>query len=459
MATPLTPAHRSWRIKVFAATWLSYVGFYFCRKPFSSAKAAIGDETGWSASTLANIYAAYLIAYSVGQFLASAMGPKIGPRKNLLLGMAISVVVTVIMGIGLDAPMLAGLAVVNGLAQATGWSGNVGTMANWFHKHERGKVMGVWSTNFTIGAITAGLVMARVLGDGGPAAQPWAWCFYIGAGVLTLVWIQFYFLQRDRPESVGLDPIDDPVTAADEAQEPEPEPPAPAIAMHAHAHRSALVRAWFRWRANSQARSKIYLSRDAKINLALVAGFYFFSKLVRYAIWSWAAYFLEEKYKLSGKAANTYAIAFDICGVPGVFITGWISDRFFQSRRATIAFLMMLGMTAATALLILFGGTSVTAFVVLLGVVGFFLYGPDALLSGAGAMDIGSRRAATFAAAVISGFGSLGPIVQEVIVPRVYDEKTSGMGPVFAILFISAACAALFCAALVFRNRRGGRGI
>ena len=38
----LTAGHRSWRIKVFAATWLSYVGFYFARKPFSAAKAAIG---------------------------------------------------------------------------------------------------------------------------------------------------------------------------------------------------------------------------------------------------------------------------------------------------------------------------------------------------------------------------------------------------------------------------------
>ena len=61
MATALTPAHRSWRVKVFAATWLSYVGFYFCRKPFSAAKSAIGHDTGWSTTTLGNIWAAYLI--------------------------------------------------------------------------------------------------------------------------------------------------------------------------------------------------------------------------------------------------------------------------------------------------------------------------------------------------------------------------------------------------------------
>src|SRR6185312_1853929 len=132
---------------------------------------------------------------------------------------------------------------------------------------------------------------------------------------------------------------------------------------------------------------------------------------------------------------------------------------FFNSRRAGIALAMMIGMMGATALLVLFGGSNVTVFVVLLGVVGFFLYGPDSLLSGAGAMDIGSKRAATFAAAVISGFGSLGPVVQEVIIPRVYDAKSAGLGPVFGILFFSSAMAAVFCLLLVLRNRRGGKGI
>ncbi|MFT3696665.1 MAG: MFS transporter [Kofleriaceae bacterium] len=426
--TPLTAAHKSWRMKVFAATWLSYVGFYFCRRPWNSAKAAIQEQQGWSPATLGNIGAAYLIAYSVGQFLASAMGPRLGPRFNVLLGMGISVAVTLAMGVTLTPWVMGGLIAMNGLAQATGWSGNVGTMASWFHKHERGKVMGWWSTNFTVGAITATAVMGLVLGDRKPIDQPWQWCFYTGAIVLVAVWIQFFFLQRSRPEDIGLAPIDDPVTAVDESK-------------------------------IDDSGTEFKLSRDAWTNLYLVAGFYFFSKLVRYAIWGWATYFLSVKFGLTGKAANIYSITFDLCGIPGVILTGYISDKYFGSRRAGVALGMMIGMMIATFLLIMFGGTSVTAFVILLGMVGFFLYGPDALLSGAGAMDIGSRRAAQFAAAFISGIGSMGPIVQEVIVPRVYDEKTGGMGPVFAILFISATCAALFCLALVLRNRRGGRGI
>jgi sugar phosphate permease len=427
MATPLSAAHRTWRVKVFAATWLSYVGFYFCRKPFSAAKAAIGAQQHWDPTTLGNIGAAYLIAYAIGQFLASKMGTLLGPRRNVLIGMALSVCVTLAMGIAPTPIIMAGLVAVNGLAQATGWSGNVGTMAGWFHKHERGRVMGAWSTNFTVGSLLSGFVMAMILGDALPGTQPWQLCFYVGACVLAVVWIQFYFFQRNLPEDVGLPPVDDPVTEVDESKLVEP--------------------------------AQVSLSREAWINLLLVGGFYFFAKLIRYAIWSWAAYFLEEKYKLSGSKANVYAIAFDICGIPGVFLTGWLSDRFFGSRRAGIALVMMLGMTVATGLLMAFGGTSAIVFTALLGVVGFFLYGPDALLTGAGAMDIGSRKAATFAAAVISGFGSLGPIVQEVIIPRVYDAKTAGLGPVFGILFGSAAMAAVFCGILVLRNRKGGKGI
>lgn len=95
-----------------------------------------------------------------------------------------------------------------------------------------------------------------------------------------------------------------------------------------------------------------------------------------------------------------------------------------------------------------------TLFVVLLTAIGFFLYGPDSLLTGAGAIDIGNRRLATFATAMISGFGSLGAVVQEFAISR-NDKPGEGLGVVFAMLFGNAVLAAVFCAALVWRNRRG----
>ena len=428
MATPLTAAHRGWRLKIFIATWLSYVGFYFCRKHWNAAKTAIETQNGWDlATTAGNVGAAYLIGYAIGQFLASGIATRIGMRANLLAGMGASIVIALALSITGSPWVFGGLMAILGVAQATGWSGNVGTMANWFHKHERGRVMGWWSTNFTFGSIATGFVFAFVLGDVGAAEQRWQQCFWVGAAILAAVWIVFYFWQRDSPENVGLPPIDDPVTAIDESTIVEPE--------------------------------DIAFTRQQWINLLLVGGFYFCAKLIRYAIWSWAAYFLQRKFGKSGSDANLYSIAFEICGIPGIVLTGWLSDRYFKSKRAGIALIMMLGMCVVTAMLIAWGDSSATTFTILLGGVGFFLFGPDALLSGAGAMDVGSRRVAVRATAIICGFGALGPIVQEVIIPRVYNQKHAGLGPVFVILFVTAALAAAFCAALVARNRKGGKGI
>ena len=430
MTTALTAAHRKWRVRVFASTWLSYVGFYFCRKPFSAAKGAIGIETGWSATTLGNIWAAYLITYAIGQFVAAGLSTRLGPRRNVLLGMALSIAVTLALGVTLSIPVMMGLVAVNGLAQATGWAGNVGTMAGWFRKHERGRVMGAWSNCFTVGALTSGWVMAWVLGMhavGAPA--PWRLCFFTGAGVLSVVWVQFYFFQRDKPSDLGLPPLDDPPVTIDAGSEDE-----------------------------KVARHFLGLAPSAWTNLLLVAAFYFFAKFIRYAMWSWAAYFLQKNYGLTGARANVYATVFDLMGIPGVFVTGWISDRFFKSRRAGVALMMMIAMTMTTALLMTLGNTSVTVFAVLLGLVGFTLYGPDALLTSAGAIDIGSRRAATFTTAIISGFGSMGAVVQELVIARTYDSKHGSLGPVFELLFGSAALASIFCAILVWRDRRG-RGV
>ncbi len=423
---PLSREHRVWRVKVFAATWLSYVGFYFCRKPWSVTKNAIGKEMGWDSVTLANIGAAYLIAYTLGQYLASQMGPRLGPRKNVLIGMGLSIVVSIGMGFGRDPWVMAGLVAVNGIAQATGWSGNVGTMAGWFHKHERGKVMGIWSTNFTLGSVLSGFVMGAVLEARWPGLSAWQWCYLVGVAVLAAIWIQFYFLQRNRPEDVGLLPVDDPQTPADESKDTGAAPP---------------------------------LTRDAWVNIFLVGGFYFCAKFVRYAVWSWSAYFLANNYKLSDSQSATYSIVFDVAGLPGIFLTGWISDRYFGSRRGGVALAMMIGMCVACGLLVQFGDTSVTTFIVLLGAVGFTLFGPDALLSGAGAVDIGGRHHATFVTGVIATCGAIGPVVQEVLIGRMYSAKHDGLGPVFVMLFAGAALGTLFCLGLVLRNRKGGRGI
>ena len=404
----------SWRWRVFAATWLSYAGFYFCRKPFSIVKATMGTELGFDATTLGTIGTAYLLAYTVGQFVAGAAGNRWGPRILLLLGMGASIGVNVGFGFGNSVATVSLLMILNGLAQAAGWSNNVGTMAAWFGRKERGRVMGIWATCYQVGGVAANTMAAWVLG-----AYGWRYSFFAGAVVLSAVWVFFLFNQRNKPEDVGLAPL---ALEAGEAAEDG---------------------GWG------------WLTRPVLTNMMLVGCFYFFVKFIRYALWSWAPYFLDLNFGLDGDDAGYLSTVFDVTGIAGVMAAGFLSDTVFKSRRAFISLLFMLGMSGACVAMVLVGASSPVVFAVILGVVGFTLYGPDALMTGAGAMDIGSRRGATFVAGVINGMGSVGSVVQELAIGKMYDDSGGDLGPIFGLLMGAAVGATVLISVVVVRNRMG----
>jgi OPA family glycerol-3-phosphate transporter-like MFS transporter len=411
----LPPAMRTWRMRVFVSTWLCYAGFYFCRRPFSIAKAAIGTELHWQATDLAAVYAAYLVAYTVGQFASSAIGPRLGPRNMLLGGMALSIACSVAFGFTDSLWWFIALMSVNGLAQATGWSNTVGTMANWFRREERGTVMGIWATNFQVGGVASAGLAAWMLPHLG-----FRFAFWSGAAVLAGVAAVVYFWQRNKPEDVGLPALIDDQEPTVSADEPIP-----------------------KW------------SRSTWITVLLIGFAYFGMKFIRYALWSWAPFFLEKNLHLKGDNAGYVSTLFDLCGIVGVVVTGFLSDKIFRGRRALVSFLMILGVCAATLLLFTVGAQSVLGFAISIGLIGFTLYGPDALLTGAGAMDVGGGRGAVRASGIISGIGSAGSVVQELVIGKMYVSGNGSIAPILATLLGSAVFTAACVGAIVVRNARG----
>ena len=388
---------------------------YFCRKPFFIVKAQLSEANGWDASALGMIGTAYLIAYAVGQFVSGAVGNRQGPRVILLGGMAISIACNLAFGFTNSLATFIGLMVLNGLAQSTGWSGTVGTMASWFRRTERGTVMGVWATCYQVGGIGANTLAAYMLGKYG-----YRYSFLAGAAVLMVVLAVNVLWQRDRPEDVGL-----------KLPEDEPDPAAPV-------HPSGSI-----W------------TRSVVTSLLLVGSFYFFVKFIRYAIWSWVPFFLSKNYGMAGDDAGYLSTIFDVAGLAGVLFAGWASDRFFKGRRAGISFLLVL-MMGASCLLMFFGGpVALGLFGLSIGLVGFSLYGPDALMSGAGAQDIGSEKGAVLAAGVINGMGAVGAVLQETVIARMYDGGGGELGPIFAVLVAAAVGAGLFLGIVLIRNRLG----
>jgi sugar phosphate permease len=419
----MDPRLRMWRHRIFAATWLSYFGLYFCRRPFYVVKSTLTEELNWSAEDLGLIGAAYLIAYMLGQFISGAAGTRWGPRIVVLCGMGVSLLVNVAFGLTNSVATFAALMIVNGFAQATGWSNNIGIMGNWFRREERGTVMGVWATNFQVGGIVATNLASLIL-----ASYGYRWAFFSGSLILLAIWLLFFFFQRNRPEDVGLASLESQQQHADD---------------HAEARSGVKV----------ETPKEQGWNLQVWLNVALIGVFYFFLKLIRYAIWSWSPYMLNKHYGMNKDESGYLSTVFDVAGFVGVLTAGYLSDKLFKGRRALISGLFVAGLFAACMVLYLWGQSDLMLFSVCLGFIGFTLYGPDALMTGAGAVDVGGAKRAVLAAGVISGLGSAGPVVQELWLGSLLAQGR--VDAVFRVLLGSAGLALVSIGWILYRNKTG----
>lgn len=399
---------RRWRWRIFASTWLCYAGLYFCRKPFSIAKKDLGDALHFGPATLALIYSAYLIAYTAGQFLSGAIGPRFGPRAMLLTGMAVSAGTAVGFGFADETAWFVALMILNGLAQATGWSNGVGNMAAWTPQGERGTVMGFWATNFQAGGVLANTLAAFMLARAG-----FRWAFFSGAAVLLLVMIFFWFNQANKPEDKGF-----PALPEDTAK----------------AGQKAVGGPW---------------DRRTWALVLLIGGAYFGMKFIRYALWSWAPYVLQRNFGLRGDSAGYLSTVFDVCGVAGVIALGAASDRLFKGRHAVASFVMILGLVGATLAAMTVGSQSAVIFTICMGAMGFTLYGPDALMTGAAVMDLVGKNTVR-ASGIIGGLGAAGSVLQEVLI----GSSGADLGPILWMLVASSLLTAGCLGAFILIARR-----
>ena len=418
MTIKQTAAYRPWQIKILTATWLTYAGYYFCRKAFYVVKADLAATLGLTTIHLAHLGTAYLVFYMIGQFSSAYFGRKLGPKLLLLVGMGISITCNVMFGISNGFWMVFLFLSLNGLAQGTGWPGCIGSLAYWFKRKQRGSVLGLWSTCYQVGSVAATSFAAYMLGQFG-----WRWSFFGASMVLLVVWFIVLFLQPKRPEDVGLEPL----LESDEIEE----------------NRTAADGKSLGW------------TREVVVTILMMGLVYFCIKFLRYSLWSWAPFFLRNNFQMAGDNAGYLSTVFDMAGFAGVIFAGFISDKLFKGRRAFLAFVMLALMTLSFILMQVKGSTSVLFFTISMGLAGFMLYGPDSLLSGVGAIDVGAKKGALSAAGIINGIGSIGPIFQEEIIGRMYEKYNHDLMPIFIMLVVVASIGTFLTLILWLKSRTG----
>ncbi len=418
-----TPSKKACQTRIFASTWLAYAGYYFCRKALyvAKAKGGIGDALGLSSMDLAQIGTVFLVGYAIGQFASAWLGRRLGPKVLLLTGMGLSLLCNAAFGLSNGFWTVALFMAINGMAQGTGWPGCIGSLGHWFRRETRGSILGLWSTCYQLGSIAATAFAAWLLSVWG-----WRWSFFGASLVLLAVWAFVLVVHPGTPEKMGLQPVRD-----------DPEP----VSSDKPAQAESKGLGW---------------SRDVAVSIAMMGAIYFCIKFLRYALWSWTPFLLSQNFGIEKGKAGYLSTIFDACGFVGVILSGVLSDRVWKGRRSLVSLLMTAGMTLSFVAMYVWGAGSVTGFAVCLGFCGFMLYGPDALLSGVGAIDVGTARGALVAAGIINGMGSIGPIFEEQMIGWMYGAFQHRLLPILT-MFVVVSVAGMVAMGWLHLRARAGR--
>ena len=403
---------RSLRIRVFALTWVSYASYYLTRKNLAVVKDRLNLDLGISVGTLGAIDTLYLSLYALGQFVNGALGDRFGARRIIGIGMIASAVTAFVFGLGSTAAVFLLAFGVNGYFQSTGWPNNVKAMTPWFGRRSRGKIMGFWCTNYQVGGLVATPLATVLLVHIGWRAAffvPGVWVAAIGAVILLFL--------VERPEDRGLPPVED-------AELPQ---------------------------ADSVTAPKVAFAEMIRIPaIWALGGAYFGLKLIRYSLLFWLPFYLRRSLGYSEGAAGYLSVTFEAGGIIGAIATGWISDRYFPNRRALLTAPMVLGLAFALYLYQQVGALGMVANGLSMALVGFLLFGPDALISGAAAQDLGGGGAAGSAAGIINGLGSIGAAFQGLVTAGVSERW--GWGALFYVFVGLALCSGLALVPLALRK-------
>ncbi|XP_054820468.1 LOW QUALITY PROTEIN: putative glycerol-3-phosphate transporter 5 [Prosopis cineraria] len=459
----LGPPHKTLlfhQILVLVITFLAYASFHASRKPPSIVKSVLGPtiisnstqgstispgDTGWppfdgarGTHRLGELDLAFLSSYAVGMFVAGHVGDRIDLRLFLVFGMMSSGIFTILFGLGywFDVHVLGffiGVQIVCGLFQSIGWPCVVAVVGNWFGKSKRGLVMGVWSSHTSVGNIIGSIVASGVLEFG------WGWSFVVPGLLIICVGMLVYLFLVVSPEDMGfvhsVSEIEMNVETGGVENVPKMETEHAKLLDPDDSDSSSAIGFFEAWMLPGVAAFAFCL---------------FFSNLVAYTFLYWLPFYIRHTavagVHLSKKSAGILSTIFDIGGVLGGVMAGFISDMIEARAITSILFLFL-----SIPILVLYrvyGSLSMLINIVLMFLSGFLVNGPYALITTAVAADLGTQtlnqgnsRALATVTAIIDGTGSVGAALGPLLAGYI---STRGWNSVFFMLILSIFLAGLF---------------
>jgi OPA family glycerol-3-phosphate transporter-like MFS transporter len=425
---------------------ISYALLYMGR--YNLNVAASKMEQIISKADFGNIFGFGTIVYGCAFVINGPLTDRIGGKRAMLIAMAGAALANCAIGMLVYANLtnpggdparlklaMGALYGINMYFQSFGAVAIVKVNSSWFHVRERGGFSGIFGVMISSGiffAYDGNRWILKQLSAGLPAGSVTpSWFLFFAPGVfLAAMFALELLVLRDRPSQAGHQDIETgEATLGDDEHQ---------------------ISVWTIFRR--------VLTHPVVLTVALIE---FCTGVLRQGVQNWYFLYADDQIKAAGGivangAASAPARILELApaselagwkftyenwgliqfaaGILGANLAGWVSDRFFNSRRAPAAGLLYAVLIAGTAAMNFFLFQSwvlcALSFCNILAVIGI-----HGLLSGTASMDFGGRRGTATAVGIIDGFVYLGTGFQSVTLGYLIENHGWRWWPPFLLPF------------------------
>ena len=366
-------SYRRWQVRVLILSIIGYASFYFVRKNLGIAMPLMIDDLGITKEQLGRFLTLHGVIYGISKFLNGFLADRANARVFMATALVASALLNVFFGLGSTVAFFGVIWMANGWFQGMGFPPCARLIANWFHPRELATKFSMWNSSHNIGSIFI-LLLCGFLVSGYWFAPNWRLCFFVPAIIVVVVAILLWLFLPDTPPSVGL-----PEFAGTHVELP---------GKKSHEDFKA-----FLWQ---QVFSNPYIWLLSTAN--------FFVYTIRYAVFDWGATMLYEAKHIKILHAAWMLSGFEVFGLLGALLGGWITDRYLGGRAARACVIYMFLAFVSVLLFWKIQTQSELVTTGLLCAIGFFVYGPQCLLAIACA-NLATKRAAATVVGLTSIFG------------------------------------------------------
>jgi len=360
--------YRRWQMRVLIFSIIGYATFYLVRKNLGFAKPIMEKQIGLNDLRFGVFLSAHGVLYGISKFANGFLADRANARVFMVSALIVSALLNLFFGFGTSLILLGLIWVANGWVQGMGFPPCARLMANWFPPKQLATKFSIWNTSHNIGSILVAVLCGYLV------VINWRLCFFVPAIIALAIAALLWFRLPDTPPSVGLPEVEG--THMDSAGTKSPQ------------------------QFKAFLMEKVF--RNKYIWLVSFANFFVYT--LRYAVFDWGPTILYKTKHIELINASWMIAGFEVFGLIGALLGGWITDRFLGGRagRACVVYMALAGVS-----IFLFWKVPARSEWLTTGLLcstGFFIYGPQCLLAVVAA-NLATKRAAATAIGLTSIFG------------------------------------------------------